>query len=59
MTTKPRQVIFEVCKWIAERGEVNLYMDNILTSVCNNLDNNPGIPKIQQIQANTPLFDIG
>ena len=49
---KPRQFILEVCKWIAEREEAKIHMDNILMSICYILDYDPGIPKIQHLQAN-------
>ena len=54
MMTKTRQVIIEVCKWISEREEAKMHMDNILTSICNTLDDDLGSPKIQNLQANTP-----
>ena len=54
MTTKPRQVILEVCNWIAKREEANLHMENILTSICTILDDDPGRPNIQHLQAKIP-----
>ena len=54
MKTKPRKFIMEVCKWISEREEMKLHMDNILTSICTNLDEHQGNPKTQYPQTNTP-----
>ena len=54
MKNKPRQVIMEVCKWISETEGMKLYSDNILTSICATLNNDPSNSKIQRLQYNIP-----
>ena len=44
----------EVGKWILEREEAKLHMDNILTSICATLHDDSGNPKIQHLQSNMP-----